>query len=171
MWKEVYSFNEIEGCKNWNELLIQVLILEIKAKLRIEKTMCNQKIWPLLYTGTTGRPKVMLSHQNIVSNVLDSASRIPFTSGKTVHKLSSYLPYLWKNDFIFIPILWVSVYFGESIDKISDNLKKLDQLSLLLFQDFRKVYDKIYIKELSWQASKEFILLGNRFRIALWTLR
>jgi long-chain acyl-CoA synthetase len=28
----------------------------------------------------------MLSHQNIVSNVLDSASRIPFEAGKTVHK-------------------------------------------------------------------------------------
>jgi hypothetical protein len=34
----------------------------------------------------------------------------------------------------------VSIYFGESIDKISDNLKKLDQLSLLLFQDFWRKY-------------------------------
>jgi long-subunit acyl-CoA synthetase (AMP-forming) len=64
-----------------------VLILEIKAKLRIEKQCAIKDLATIIYTsGTTGRPKeLMLSHQNIVSNVLDSASRIPFEAGKTVH--------------------------------------------------------------------------------------
>jgi long-chain acyl-CoA synthetase len=41
----------------------------------------------IIYTsGTTGRPKgVMLSHQNIVSNVLDSAPRIPFEVAEAAH--------------------------------------------------------------------------------------
>jgi long-chain acyl-CoA synthetase len=60
----------------------------------------------------------------------------------------------------------VSVYFGESIDKISDNLKKLDQLSLQLFQDLEK-YTSLHKGTELTGIKKSFILLGNRFRIAL----
>ena len=36
-------------------------------------------------SGTTGKPKgVMLSHHNIVSNVLDSSPRIPFEEGSSI---------------------------------------------------------------------------------------
>jgi long-chain acyl-CoA synthetase len=76
----------------------------------------------------------MLSHQNIVSNVLDSASRI-LEAGKTVHSFLLFAISLKEEYYIYTNTM-VSVYFGESIDKISDNLKKLDQLSLQLFQDF-----------------------------------
>jgi long-chain acyl-CoA synthetase len=77
----------------------------------------------------------MLSHQNIVSNVLDSASRILLKQEKPC---ISFLPcHIYERMILYLYQYYgVSVYFGESIDKISDNLKKLDQLSLLLFQDF-----------------------------------
>jgi long-chain acyl-CoA synthetase len=76
----------------------------------------------------------MLSHQNIVSNVLDSASRIPW-SRKNRAKLSP-ICHIFENEYYIYTNTMVSIYFGESIDKISDNLKKLDQLLLQLFQDF-----------------------------------
>ncbi len=45
----------------------------------------------IIYTsGTTGRPKgVMLSHQNIVSNVISSEKRVPFETGGSA---LSFLP-------------------------------------------------------------------------------
>ena len=84
---EVYSFNEIEGCKNWSELLKSG---EDKSNQDVVDDRKNSvdalDLATIIYTsGTTGRPKgVMLSHNNIVSNVLDSSERIPFEAGVVV---------------------------------------------------------------------------------------
>jgi long-chain acyl-CoA synthetase len=124
-----------------------VLILEIKAKLRIENNV-QSKIWPLSYTsGTTGRPKgVMLSHQNIFKRI-GQCSRILLKQEKPC---ISFLPicHIFERMILYLYQYYgVSIYFGESIDKISDNLKKLDQLSLLLFQDFLEYTIKFTPKE------------------------
>ncbi len=91
--KEIYSFNEIEGCKNWKELL--ELGSDTSNQDVVEDRKNNVKpleLATIIYTsGTTGKPKgVMLSHNNIVSNVLDSANRIPFEAGKS--RALSFLP-------------------------------------------------------------------------------
>jgi long-chain acyl-CoA synthetase len=41
--KEVYSFNEIEGCKNWNDLLILGVDTGNQSEVEDRKTMCNQR--------------------------------------------------------------------------------------------------------------------------------
>ena len=91
--KEVYSFNEIAECKNWSELL--ELGKDESNQTEVEDRKNNVKpleLATIIYTsGTTGKPKgVMLSHNNIVSNVLDSADRIPFNPGES--RALSFLP-------------------------------------------------------------------------------
>ena len=95
---EIYSFNEIEGCKNWNEILD--LGKDTTNQKEVESRKSNVEpldLATIIYTsGTTGQPKgVMLSHNNIVSNVLDSSSRIPFTHGKS--KALSFLPNVQRD--------------------------------------------------------------------------
>ncbi|WP_367768802.1 long-chain fatty acid--CoA ligase [Flavobacterium sp. WC2421] len=171
--KEVYSFNEIEGCKNWNELL---KIGEDQGN-QDEVEICKNNVKTtdlatIIYTsGTTGRPKgVMLSHQNIVSNVLDSASRIPFEAGKS--RALSFLPicHIFERMILYLYQYYgVSVYFGEAIDKISDNLKEVQPTVITAVPRLlEKVYDKIYAKgsELTGIKKKLFfwaIDLGLRF--------
>jgi long-chain acyl-CoA synthetase len=149
--KEVYSFNEIEGCKNWNELLI--LGVDTGNQNDVEYRKSNVKtedLATIIYTsGTTGRPKgVMLSHKNIVSNVLDSAARIPFEAGKS--RALSFLPicHIFERMILYLYQYYgVSVYFGESIDKISDNLKEVKPTVITAVPRLlEKVYDKIYAK-------------------------
>ena len=149
--KEVYSFNEIAGCKNWNELLIQGVDTGNQSDVEDRKNnVQSEDLATIIYTsGTTGRPKgVMLSHQNIVSNVLDSASRIPFEAGKS--RALSFLPicHIFERMILYLYQYYgVSVYFGESIDKISDNLKEVRPTVITAVPRLlEKVYDKIYAK-------------------------
>ncbi|WP_163408194.1 AMP-dependent synthetase/ligase [Flavobacterium ajazii] len=149
--KEVYSFNEIAGCKHWSELLTLGTDESNQAEVEARKeSISTEDLATIIYTsGTTGRPKgVMLSHQNIVSNVLDSAPRIPFDAGKST--ALSFLPicHIFERMILYIYQYYgVSVYFGESIDKISDNLKEVRPTVITAVPRLlEKVYDKIYAK-------------------------
>ncbi|KQW98819.1 long-chain fatty acid--CoA ligase [Flavobacterium sp. Root420] len=149
--KEVYSFNEIPGCKHWSELLTLGADESNQSEVEARKdSIQTDDLATIIYTsGTTGRPKgVMLSHKNIVSNVLDSAPRIPFDPGKST--ALSFLPicHIFERMILYIYQYYgVSVYFGESIDKISDNLKEVSPTVITAVPRLlEKVYDKIYAK-------------------------
>lgn len=149
--KEIYSFNEIPNCKNWTELL--ALGADTSNQNTVEERKNNvrtEDLATIIYTsGTTGRPKgVMLSHRNIVSNVLDSASRIPFAAGAS--RALSFLPicHIFERMILYLYQYYgVSVYFGESIEKISENIKEVKPTVMTAVPRLlEKVYDKIYAK-------------------------
>ncbi|MBL0738191.1 long-chain fatty acid--CoA ligase [Flavobacterium sp. GN10] len=171
--KEVYSFNEISGCKHWSDLLVLGEDNSNQSEVEARKdSIKTDDLATIIYTsGTTGRPKgVMLSHKNIVSNVLDSSPRIPFDPGKST--ALSFLPicHIFERMILYIYQYYgVSVYFGESIDKISDNLKEVRPTVITAVPRLlEKVYDKIYAKgaELTGIKKKLFfwaIDLGLRY--------
>ena len=149
--KEVYSFNEIEGCKNWRELIELGKDISNQDVVEDRKNSVKpEELATIIYTsGTTGRPKgVMLSHNNIVSNVLDSASRIPFEAGKS--RALSFLPicHIYERMVTYIYQYYgVSIYFGESIEKISDNIKEIHpEVMTGVPRLIEKVYEKIIAK-------------------------
>jgi len=157
--KEVFSFDEIEGCKNWKELLA---LGEDQSNQDVvedrKKSIKSEDLATIIYTsGTTGKPKgVMLSHNNIVSNVLNSAPRIPFEKGKS--RAMSFLPvcHIFERMILYLYQYYgVSVYFGESIDKISDNIKEVRPTVMTAVPRLiEKVYDKIYSKGLELSGMK-----------------
>ena len=171
--REVYSFNDIENCKNWTELL--KLGEDSSNQFEVEErknSVSPSDLATIIYTsGTTGKPKgVMLSHHNIVSNILDSAPRIPFEAGKT--RALSFLPicHIFERIILYLyQYHGVSIYFGESIEKISDNLKEVKpNVMTAVPRLLEKVYDKIYAKgtELTGIKKRLFfwaIDLGFRF--------
>lgn len=149
--EDIYSFNEIEGCKNWKALLDlgedqsnQDVVEDRKNNVKPEE------LATIIYTsGTTGKPKgVMLSHNNIVSNVLDSSPRIPFDEGTSV--ALSFLPicHIFERVILYIYQYYsVSIYFAESIEKLSDNIKEVKPTVFSVVPRLlEKVYDKIIAK-------------------------
>lgn len=165
--KEVYSFNEIEGCKNWRELLLlgedqsnQDVVEDRKQNVKPEE------LATIIYTsGTTGKPKgVMLSHHNIVSNVLDSAPRIPFKESSS--KALSFLPvcHVFERVILYIYQYYsVSIYFAESIDKLSDNIKEVKPTVFSVVPRLlEKVYDKI--------IEKGSTLTGIKRKLFFWSV-
>jgi len=148
---DVYSFNEIEGCKNWKELL--ELGTDESNQIEVQERKDNvdpSELATIIYTsGTTGKPKgVMLSHKNIVSNVLDSSPRIPFKEGSGV--ALSFLPvcHIFERVILYLYQYYsVSIYFAESIEKLTDNLKEVKpNIMTVVPRLLEKIYDKIYAK-------------------------
>jgi long-chain acyl-CoA synthetase len=149
--KEIYSFDEIEGCQHWKSLLETGKDTSNQDVVEDRKNNVNpQELATIIYTsGTTGKPKgVMLSHHNIVSNVIDSAPRIPFTEGSSV--ALSFLPvcHIFERVILYIYQYYsVSIYFAESIEKLSDNIKEVQpNVFSVVPRLLEKVYDKILAK-------------------------
>ena len=149
--KEVFSFNEIPGCRNWSEILESGKDESNQSEVNSRKNAITTKdLATIIYTsGTTGKPKgVMLSHENIVANVLGSEKRIPFIAGKT--KALSFLPicHIFERMVTYLYQYYgVGIYFAESIDKLSDNLKEVQpHVITAVPRLLEKVYDKIYAK-------------------------
>ncbi|MAT89277.1 MAG: long-chain fatty acid--CoA ligase [Flavobacteriaceae bacterium] len=150
--QEVYCFDEIDTCKNWEEVIAlgeehKNLQTEVdKRKAAIEE----DDLATLIYTsGTTGRPKgVMLSHKNIASNAKYSAERLPIDQGNT--KALSFLPvcHIYERMLLYMyQYCGVSIHFAESLETISDNLKEVKpEVMTAVPRLLEKVYDKIYAK-------------------------
>ncbi len=165
--KEVYSFDALDNCKNWNEILElgadaanQDVVEDRKANVKPED------LATLIYTsGTTGRPKgVMLSHGNVVSNAKASSARLPINKGNA--RCLSFLPvcHVYERMMIYLYIYdGVSIYYAESMDKITDNLKETSpHVMTAVPRLLEKVYDSI--------LSKGSTLTGLKKKLFFWAV-
>lgn len=149
--KEIYSFNQIDGCRNWNEILELGADKSSQGEVdALKDSIHEDDLATVIYTsGTTGRPKgVMLSHKNIVSDVLMSAERVPFEAGN--YRSLSFLPicHIYERMILYLyQYFGVSTYFAESIEKVSDNIKEAQPYVITAVPRLlEKVYDKIIAK-------------------------
>lgn len=149
--RTVYSFNEIEGALKWSDLLI--LGQDESNQLEVENRKSSiqpHDLATLIYTsGTTGLPKgVMLSHDNIVSNVLACLDRVPVQKGTSVGL--SFLPvcHVFERMILYLYQYYgISIYFAESLEKIGENIKEVKpNIISAVPRLLEKVYDKIYAK-------------------------
>ena len=149
--KKIYSFDSIKGCSNWKELLKMETSSDQDGELKKRKSaVLPSDLATIIYTsGTTGTPKgVMLSHDNVVSNVLASSKRLPLNIGEA--SALSFLPvcHIFERVILYIYMYnSVSVYFAESLEMIADNLRELKpNVMTAVPRLLEKVYDKIYAR-------------------------
>ena len=166
--KGVFSFEKIDGTANWREVLDlgnnEATQNEVDD---LSKAINSEDLATIIYTsGTTGKPKgVMLSHQNIVSNVLASNSRIPRVKGLDYQdiKILSFLPicHIFERMLFYLyQYNGYSIYFAESIEKMGENIKEVQpHIMSVVPRLIEKVYDKIYDKGTSAGGLKSKIFL------------
>lgn len=124
----VFSFNPVEGVKPFSEFLAIGKNHPQKEKLtEIKNAIKPEELLTILYTsGTTGIPKgVMLSHTNLISNVLACKDIIPF---ETSWKSLSFLPlnhvYERMVNTMFI-YQGISTYYLEQLELLGDTAREV----------------------------------------------
>lgn len=164
--KEIFSFNPVEGVKSWNEVLDLGKKNKDENKLKEVKSRIDaHSLATLLYTsGTTGKPKgVMISHDNLVSNVIACEPLCPVDhTGRAL----SFLPlnHVYERMLTYLYIYrGVSIYYAESMETIGDNLREVKpDLFSCVPRLLEKVYDRI--------ISKGAELKGIKKKLFYWAL-
>lgn len=169
--KDIYVMDEVAGCTNWSELKNAG---SENADKEIEARKANVKyedLATIIYTsGTTGNPKgVMLSHKNLLSNVMACKDPIPADENSKVltflpvcHVYERMLHYLYMY-------IGASIHFAESLDTIGDNIREVQpDVFTAVPRLIEKVFDKIMAKgdELSGIKRKLFfwaVELGEKY--------
>lgn len=160
---EVISFDEIKGIKHWKSFKGDSTAEHNRLMLR--KRIGSETLCTIIYTsGTTGEPKgVMLTHANIVSNVLDCMPIFHFMNVED--KSLSFLPlnHIFEKMISYICIhAGINIYYAESLDTIGDNLREVCPMVFTCVPRLlEKVYEKIVSKGRELSGFKKWLFFWS----------
>lgn len=166
--KTIYTFDKIDGCLNW-ETLLNPVTNEDRSKINaISDQVTASSVATIIYTsGTTGNPKgVMLSHKNILSNVVASSyvmREIPAQEKRVL----SFLPlnHIFEKMCTYMYLFYgYSIYYAESMDTIGADLKAVKPY---IFTSVPRLLEKVFEKiMLAGQG-----LTGLKRKLFLWSIK
>lgn len=145
--KSIYCFNTEDGCSHWMEMILDKSNIASPQEL---KTRCSSiladDMFTLIYTsGTTGQPKgVMLSHSNILSNMLAASTFFPMENGDRAlsilplcHITERLVNYLYQYT-------GVNIYYAKSWNSVLSDLRdSRAQGFVAVPRVLEKIYEKI----------------------------
>ncbi len=125
--QEIYTFDEIPGARHWSEILARADDSMNERLKSIEQSLKEDDLATIIYTsGTTGIPKgVMLTHLNILSNILSLHTIIPIDN---TSRMISFLPvcHIFERTAIYFYLsVGGAIYYAENIDKIAENMLEI----------------------------------------------
>jgi long-chain acyl-CoA synthetase len=112
----------------------------------------------IIYTsGTTGEPKgVMLTHSNLVTNLIDSSGHLSFGEHDTALSVLP-LSHVFERQAMYMYLhQGMAVYFAESLQTVGPNLREVHPTVLVgVPRIFEKIYQRIQERaaEAGWIAS------------------
>ena len=149
--KGIFSFDRVNGCAHWEDIFTHGSDPALQDKVDgLKDKVKPSDLATIIYTsGTTGIPKgVMLSHNNLVSNVLDSIPRLPIVKGQST--VLSFLPvcHVFERMLHYLYIYsGITIHYAESIEKIADNVKEVKpNFMSVVPRLLEKIYDSIIAK-------------------------
>ncbi|MGB7068702.1 MAG: long-chain fatty acid--CoA ligase [Pyrinomonadaceae bacterium] len=148
---ETLVFFDISGVSAKNAISLDGLIAagsdlrlsdpDLAARLRSD--IDPDDIATLIYTsGTTGESKgVMLSHANLISNIIDAGSNYEFNRDDVSLSVLP-LSHVFERTGMYLYIFnGMSVHYAESIEKVPDNLQEVHPT---LFIGVPRIFEKVY---------------------------
>ena len=170
---DIFSFDQLPDVKYWKELISSIPNESLNKVAAISKTIQANDCATIIYTsGTTGIPKgVMISHRNLVSNVLNAVKSFPFPEMSDAKALS-FLPlnHIFERMGSYIYMYrGISIYYAESMDTIAENIKEIQPtIFTTVPRLLEKVYERIMIKGAALKGIKRklfywAVALGEKY--------
>lgn len=161
----LFTFDKVEGARHWTEVMTLGDEAQRPTLQRYKEQVKNDDLATIIYTsGTTGRPKgVMLTHNNILSNVVASATRFPVDSEA---RCISFLPlsHIYERMLMYLYMYsGVSIHFQESLDDLGDRIREVEPD---VFTAVPRLLEKIYAKI----VAKGDELTGVKRSLFFWAL-
>lgn len=171
--REIFTFNKVEGARHWTEVLDLAEEADFAQIEGVKQNISPEELVTIIYTsGTTGTPKgVMLSHHNIMSNVLACQPYLPVNNNA---KALSFLPlnHIFERMVTYLYLIsGVPIYYAESMDTIGDNLKEVKPtIFTTVPRLLEKVYERIMSTGLELKGIKRALFfwavdIGKRYEI------
>ncbi|MFT4738520.1 MAG: long-chain acyl-CoA synthetase [Cyclobacteriaceae bacterium] len=145
----IFSFDKLPQVAYWKQIHDLGVKEDFKSLKSHQSAVSPSDLLTIIYTsGTTGSPKgVMLTHQNIVSNVMAIKDIPQLNPGE---KALSFLPinHIYERTILYsYYYVGVSIFYAESMEAIGDNLKEIKPHTFSTVPRLlEKVYDKIIAK-------------------------
>ncbi|HLP22039.1 MAG TPA: long-chain fatty acid--CoA ligase, partial [Chitinophagales bacterium] len=142
---DIFTFDKVAGFKSFSDFLEIGAGGDMGDVEKLKASVDPATLATIIYTsGTTGNPKgVMLSHNNIVSNI---KAVLPVLPLKETMRVLSFLPlcHIFERVVVYVYMVkGVSVYYAESMETIADNLKEVKPN---FFTSVPRLLEKVYIK-------------------------
>ena len=165
--QNIYTFDVITGAEHWSTLLQTVTPEQLQDLETRSQSVKSDTLATIIYTsGTTGVPKgVMLTHRNILSNVLLSKESFPFED-RPDFKALSFLPlnHIFEKMVSYIYLFsGNSIYYAESLETIGANLLEVKPD---LFTTVPRLLEKVYERIMAKGAA----LKGFKKRVFFWAV-
>ncbi len=146
----IYTFDPVDGAPHWSQLTEQADAATITQVAAIADKIRQDDLATILYTsGTTGIPKgVMLSHENILSNIKACQPLIPPFAQRP--RALSFLPlnHIFERMMTYLYLFQgIPVYYAENLDAIGENLREVcPDAFTTVPRLLEKVYERIMEK-------------------------
>lgn len=156
----IFCFDEADGVPHYSSVPEKGANVSASQITALKANVRNEDLATIIYTsGTTGNPKgVMLSHNNLLSNVLACVYSIPADEHSNVlsflpvcHVYERMLHYLYMY-------MGSSIHFAESLDTVGENIREVKpEVFTAVPRLLEKVYDRIIAKGDEQKGIKRFL--------------
>ncbi|MDA0729752.1 MAG: long-chain fatty acid--CoA ligase [Bacteroidetes bacterium] len=161
--EEVFTFEDVNGARHWTDVAKAGSDAQ-QAELEARRDAVDPaQLATIIYTsGTTGLPKgVMLSHDNVSSNVLVAKPRVPAVDPNLDYRVLSFLPvcHIFERMLHYLYIyMGAQIHFGESLETIKEDLNHTQPIMFTAVPRLlEKFYDGIVAKGRSAGGAKAAI--------------
>lgn len=143
--KDIYTINDYSDYPNWKSFLeLESNVNQSEVDVRKDAIQTDD-LATLIYTsGTTGNPKgVMLSHKNLLADVMSSEYSFPVSKGQ---RALTFLPvcHAYERVFHYVYIFkGLTIFFAGSMDTIGADMKEVKPH---IFSAVPRVLEKVYEK-------------------------